>query len=247
MRALAFTETQRQALLQDFTEFLGKAKTIDSSLTYQINMAKVVGAAQVPIIYYTPEAYIKMTSLVNHCTGEVAWHGIMKELPNKTYLITDILIYPQVVSGASVDTDQQEYETWLNNLPDDVFNNLRMQGHSHVNMATTPSGADWTLYTRMLEGMTRIPFYFFTIVNKRGESFNMLYDFTQNVCFETKDILMEVLMADDTGKADWVTEQMNHVKTHTVVTPTYNNATYLGNRNTNEGTRWNSREQRWEY
>ena len=67
-----------------------------------------------------------------------------------TYLISDILVYPQEVTGSTVTTDQNEYEMWLMKQEDDVFNNIRMQGHSHVNMSTSPSSVDLNLYDGIL-------------------------------------------------------------------------------------------------
>jgi hypothetical protein len=96
---------------------------------------------QKAVVWITPDAYTKMIALIQDSDKEVAWHGVAHRLEAEgQYVITDILVYPQEVTGATVNTDQAEYEQWMMNLEDDVFNNLRMQGMSL---------ADFVKYTGM--------------------------------------------------------------------------------------------------
>lgn len=109
------------------------------------------------------------------------------------YYITDILVYPQKVTGATVNTDQEKYEMWLMQHEDEVFNNIRMQGHSHVNMGTTPSGVDETHQAKILEQLEDDMFYIFLIWNKSNSKFIKIYDLKKNILFETTDVSVEVL------------------------------------------------------
>lgn len=114
------------------------------------------------------------------------------------YYITDILVYPQKVTGAAVNTDQIKYQTWLMDHNDEVFNQIRMQGHSHVNMSTSPSGVDVTFYEKILNQLDEDMFYIFMVWNKKKEKTIKIYDMAKNVLFETSDVKIEVL-DDDTG------------------------------------------------
>ena len=60
-----------------------------------------------PTVYITSNAYIKMRMLVDKTDKEVGWYGIVKEMPGleATYVIEDIVVYPQKVTGATVEQD----------------------------------------------------------------------------------------------------------------------------------------------
>lgn len=132
-------------------------------------------------------AWAKMNALISGFDSEVAWHGFSRKDGNN-YFIDDIVVYPQNVSSATVTTDQEEYEKWLAELNDDEFNSLRFQGHSHVNMSTSPSGVDTSLYDRILSQLTDEDFYIFAIWNKKGEHTVYIYDMVDNIKYDTKDI-----------------------------------------------------------
>lgn len=141
-----------------------------------------------PIIAFTEIAKQKIDALVNLCDSEIGWHGIVERKDNK-FLIKDILVYPQTVTGATVVVDDEDYSiNWLQNLDDETFNALRMQGHSHVNMATTPSGTDMDTYKKILDTLSDEDYYIFMIVNKRGTMWINIYDNKNNVIFEKNDI-----------------------------------------------------------
>ena len=61
------------------------------------------------IIRFTTEAWIKQCSLVQHFNTEIAWHGLVRPIKDG-YEIYDILVYPQEVTGGTVETDQQKYQ-----------------------------------------------------------------------------------------------------------------------------------------
>ena len=139
---------------------------------------------------------MKMVTLVMNFDKEVAWHGIAQrsEDPDKDeYIISDILVYSQKVTASTVETDQEEYETWLYELPDEVFNKVRMQGHSHVNMSTYPSGVDTTHQGKIMAQLDDDMFYIFMIWNKRLEKWIKIYDFAKNTMFENTDVDVKII------------------------------------------------------
>lgn len=142
-------------------------------------------------VVFEPLAYLKMTALVQHFDTEVAWHGTVTREGN-VFTIKDVLIYPQEVSGGTVNTDQEEYEKWLYALDDGVFNTLRMQGHSHVRMSTCPSGVDLVHQEGIIEQLEDDDFFIFIIWNKKGENTIKIYDLANNTLYEDKDITLRV-------------------------------------------------------
>lgn len=147
----------------------------------------------------TDEAFVKMISLVNNFDTEIAWHGCAsRDLETMTYTIDDIIVYPQTVTSATVETDQAQYEQWLFSLPDEVFNSIRMQGHSHVYMGAYPSGVDTGYYEKIIK-QVKDDFYIFLILNKHYDKYLMIYDGNLKRRFYENEIKVRL-------KTSWVTE-----------------------------------------
>lgn len=186
------TDAMRAELLRDFEKSLANAKLADGKVT----VSKTFTAPQTKAsLYFTPAAFAKMIMLVQEFSDEVAWHGMAfrGEDPEKhEYFITDIMVYPQEVTGATVNTDQEKYQTWLMEQSDEVFPHIRMQGHSHVNMATSPSSVDLEHQGRILEQLDDDMFYIFIIWNKRMEHNIKIYDLRKNILFEPSDITVSL-------------------------------------------------------
>lgn len=218
-KIIKMTSQNLDEIRKDFEEALKGVKLSDG----KINFTKTFGSIQrKATLYFTELAYLKMLTLVREFDKEVAWHGIAKrhETEEDAYVISDILVYPQEVTGATVNTDQEKYQMWLMNHEDDVFNNIRMQGHSHVNMGTTPSTVDTSLYERILDQLDDTMFYIFLIWNKRNEKTIKIYDLAKNVLFETADVTVS-LVEDGTGMEQFLktAKEMVQDKKYTQTTP----------------------------
>ena len=72
-----------------------------------------------------------------------------------------------------------------------------MQGHSHVNMSTTPSSVDTALYDQILDQLDDDMFYIFLIWNKKNDKTIKIYDMAKNVLFETSDITVSILSENE--------------------------------------------------
>lgn len=170
------------------------------------------------VVWFTPDAYMKMFALIQEVDDEVAWHGIAHRLDEPgNYLISDILVYPQEVTGATVNTDQTEYDNWMMELDDDTFNNLRMQGHSHVRMGCTPSSTDLEHQGKIIQQLEGDMFYIFMIWNKYLKFHATIYDLGINTLFEHGDISIQMVGAN-AGLGEFLSEAKGMVKKRT-----YNN------------------------
>lgn len=152
------------------------------------------------VVTFSPDAWVKMTTLVKSYDSEVEWHGTVRRTDKNKWSIDDILVFPHVVAAATVTSDQKEYEAWLNTLDDDTFNSLRYHGHSHVNMGVTPSGVDMkyredVVSTLQSPGDGVDSFYIFLILNKKGEWSGEIYDLTNNILYEKNDIEIEITVS----------------------------------------------------
>lgn len=185
---------------RDFENALKGIKLSDGKIYFSKTFG---GINRKATVYFTYEAWAKMQALIREFDKEVAWHGVAYrgDDPDKDeYIVSDIMVYPQEVTGATVTTDQVKYQMWLySEENDEVFDDIRMQGHSHVNMGTTPSAVDTSLYERILDQMDDSAFYIFLIYNKRGEKTYKIYDMDKNVLFETSDVTVTILEPDLDG------------------------------------------------
>lgn len=181
----------------DFIKMCDEGKFIDGKIVFNRTIGMNTGKKAK--LFVENLAWNKMKALVDEFDKEIAWHGIAKRYGDAEgeYIIEDIMVYPQTVTGATVTTDQEKYQMWLYEHEDDVFNNIRMQGHSHVNMGVSPSGVDTTYYDRIVEQMKDDMFYIFMILNKKGNRYISIYDKKINTIFETSDVTVTLLIDPD--------------------------------------------------
>jgi len=203
-------ETDKEAALENFKAFLTSLDPTQQKQSFEVTTK--IGANTLPKakIFFTAKAYIKMRSLVDTTSSEIGWHGIV-EHNESGYFITDIIVYPQEVSGVTVTTDETEYMKWLYDFEDDVFNKIRMQGHSHVNMGVTPSGVDTTFYDATVAQLAKDDYYIFIITNKSGSTNAWIYDKAQNVIYDPEDIVIDVIFLNPTQTATKWTEEVKKV------------------------------------
>lgn len=195
----------------EFERRLKAMNCVDGRVTY---VKAFESTNQKAVVWFTPDAYTKMIALIQDSDKEVAWHGVAHRAGDRVgeYVISDILVYPQEVTGATVNTDQAEYEMWLMEQEDDVFNNIRMQGHSHVNMPTSPSGTDLEHQAKIVQQLEGDMFYIFMIWNKHFKYTAKIYDLKINTLFEPGDISIQMVGASN-GIAEFLQEARSMVRT----------------------------------
>ena len=150
-----------------------------------------------PKIVFEQLAWMKMRAIIDGLATEVGWHGTVERCED-TFRITDILFYPQTVTGATITTDETEYTKWRDDLPDEQFTNLRFHGHSHVNMGVSPSGVDRRDWNKTLEQLPSVrddnrKYYIFAIFNKSLDIHLELYDASTMIKYSEAecDIMVE--------------------------------------------------------
>ena len=178
---------------------------------------------------FSEKAWMKIFALVHTYSTEVEWHGVVDRVSTNTFYIKDVLIFPHKVTGATVTSDQTEYEKWLDTLDNETFNALRFHGHSHVNMGVTPSGVDMTYRHNILNNFgtpseTSDLFYIFLIFNKRGDISGEIYDLQNNALYSKSTTADEIkIVIED---CDWLTDFLDEAKK--VVTESYGYSSYGG-------------------
>lgn len=194
MKKIIMTEEEKDLLKKEFEEYLSKSRLLDGSFTYtkRFDETKIKDEDK-PTIYYTSDAYVKISYLVKEFSSEVGWHGLVRRIDDKSFLIYDILVYDQVVTGATVNTDDEGYFEFMKNLTEDQAANMFYHGHSHVNMGVTPSTTDMAHRNGLLNTMKEDGFWIFQIWNKSGSISTALYDMQSNTLYENNDVNLAIL------------------------------------------------------
>jgi len=212
MQYIKITPEVKKTMLEEFKKHLDTVRCDDNTLVYRKNIGTTLKPEEKPNVLFTEQAWAKMKALVNFDNNEIGWHGLIRK-NGKNYTVYDILVYPQTVTGATVTTDDVAYAQWLCELEDDVFDNMRFQGHSHVNMQTSPSMTDTTYYNGVLNNLQDTDFYVFLIINKRLETNIRIYDLENNIMYGNAEIN---IITPDVKEQNWASEQIQkHVKKHT--------------------------------
>ena len=193
---IKLTSQQKQDFVREFFESLNSAKMSNGEISFKKSLPTIDRKAT---LYFTPLAWDKMKSLIDNFETEVGWHGLAKRGDDETkdeYIVYDIMVYPQEVTGSTVTTDQKAYTLWLYAQDDETFNAMKFHGHSHVRMGVSPSGVDIDHQAGILDQLTDDMFYIFNIWNKRNEYNAKIYDLRKNILFETSDVSIKIAGCD---------------------------------------------------
>lgn len=184
-RPYRITDVQRELIVQDFRETLLKNPMTGGTLTY----TKTFDCGRATILF-TPVAYLKQAVLVRETASEIGWHGVVhrSEKDPRVFIVEDILVYPQKVTGTSINPDQAEYNSWQDGFDDATFEAMRFHGHSHVNMGVFSSSVDDGYQNSLIAQLGPEMFQIFMILNKRGEHWQKIVDLKENIVFDSKDI-----------------------------------------------------------
>lgn len=226
MRQLKINEDYIQSVLADVRKQLETA-SVNSNITYKVELEKTKLKDEEKVkIYFDEKAYYKMQELIKQSEKEIGWDGIVERDENdaKTFFIRDIIVFPQTVTGVTVNTDDEKYSVWINTLDDETFNKRRFNGHSHVRMGVTPSGTDMTYREQSLKNVK--DFFIFGIFNKLDASNFAVYDIENNVIYDNDDIDMYIPIPD---YSDWAKDVIkeNVTQSYSYSYPTaysYNNS-----------------------
>jgi len=218
-RVVNLSNEQITEYTKEFEQMLRGNRFSDGSIRFQKTIP--VGHERARV-YFTPEAWAKHTYLIDECQKEVAWHGVAERVDGAEghlYVISDILVYPQTVTGASVDMDTEKYASWIQEhleAEDERFEKLRMQAHSHVNMSVSPSSVDVKHQEDIVDMLGKDSFYIFMIYNKRRERYIKIFEMKDNIIFENSDVDVGIL-----GFDQFVSEMKAYVVERTYTPPKY--------------------------
>jgi len=218
-KPIFLTKELKEQAIEEFRLAVESAKMSDGKFSYNKNFT--YKESEKAKILFTSTAYAKMIQLLMSFDSEVAWHGVGCRLSGSTFVISDILVYPQTVTGTTVTMDEEEYSKWIyENIEDERFNNIVMQGHSHVKMHTSPSATDIQHQEVILNQLKPDKFYIFMIWNQRMENNTKIYDLFNNSLYETSEITYGIY-DEECDINEFISEAKSVVKSQTYTSQTY--------------------------
>lgn len=216
-RRIEISESDLDEIRARFERALSSGRLQDGKFKFETTVDSLKEKAT---LRFSELAWHKMHALIRENNKEVGWHCLAErygDFDNNEYYLSDVVVYPQVVTGSTVDQDESSAE-WINSFPPEVKQKIRAHGHSHVNMSTSPSSRDNGYYREILDQLTREMFYIFMIWNKSGESTCWIYDLKKNILFEDKDITI-VVNDDGLGLESFLAEAQKQVKEYKYTNP----------------------------
>lgn len=216
----------KQKMLEkyDATSFFNVEKNISIQVDVADLLREYIESKQlaVPTVMITADAYIKMRKLVEETSTEVGWYGTVEEHGDH-FLINDIIVYPQTVTGATCEQDDDKMFEFEMSLTDEQVNTKRFQGHSHVNMGVTPSGVDENFYNELLTQVT--DYFIIMVTNKKDDIYLRFYDKQNNLVYE--DLDLKIVSDQGVDYDEWYIEEAKKLskRTFTPVVATRSNLT----------------------
>ena len=139
-----------------------------------------------PKISINLNAMNKMKEYVRQSDLEIGWLGTSRRVGNVFY-IDDVFLFRQEVHATTTEITTEGLNEFAMDLlyeenGVEIWNNMKVWGHSHVTMPTTPSGQDDKQIEVFAENAE--DFFIRIIANKSGDFRIDLYDFTTGVIYE---------------------------------------------------------------
>ncbi len=207
-----------------------------------------------PKIYINIDALNKMKEYIRQSSLEIGWLGTCEKIDNN-YFITDVFLFKQEVHSTTTEITTEGLSEFAMDLISkegglDIWNNMKVWGHSHVNMSTSPSTQDDKQVDVFAENAE--DFFIRIIANKQNDFRIDLYDFVSGVIYEK--LPYEVDFGEDTDyinalyskieeiegliklKTNPNTDMINSIKSEisdkvTEKKTTYNSKSYKNNNN----------------
>lgn len=146
----------------------------------------LINTKRVPKIFVCRKAMNKMKEYIRQVDKEVGWLGTVVR-DNGNYIIEDVYLFKQEVHSTTTEITVDGLNEFAMDLLQqedgfEIWNKMKMWGHSHVNMSTSPSAQDNEQMKVFQEGND--DFFIRLITNKQGIFTFDIYDFILGISYE---------------------------------------------------------------
>lgn len=142
--------------------------------------------AFLPTIIISKDALAKIQLYCELCNTEIGWLGTAFCEDKSVIYIADVFLFKQDVHSTTTEITPEGLSEFAEELLQhedglSIWNNIRLWGHSHVNMSTTPSTQDNEQMVTFAEGGH--DWFVRMIANKKGDLSIDLYNYDQGIIY----------------------------------------------------------------
>ena len=140
-----------------------------------------------PIVYVNIDAIGKMKEYIDGCSDEIGWLGEVVKDEVGNFIIKDVHLFKQQVHSTTCEITTEGLTDFANEIlaqPGgiDKWNDIKLWGHSHVNMGVSPSGQD-NLQMNIFKDCGH-DFFIRVIANKKGDMEFTVYDYYNGLIYK---------------------------------------------------------------
>ena len=139
-----------------------------------------------PKVFIEIKALNKMNEYIRQSNDEIGWLGTATK-KNNNYTIHDVFLFEQEVHSTTTEITVEGLNNFSMEILKErdginIWNNMKLWGHSHVNISTSPSGQD----DKQMEIFTQNANDFFIriIGNKKGSMKIDIWDYDKGIIYE---------------------------------------------------------------
>jgi hypothetical protein len=171
---------------------------------------KIEFSGSTPRVIVTQLALQKMGCYVALCDKEIGWLGTARMLKSGNIAVEDVYLFEQEVASTTCEINPAGLAKFADELVRqdggvEIYNNIRLWGHSHVNMGVSPSGQDDTQLKFFKD--SGHDWFLRVIANKDGRMEFTLADFTHGMWI--KDIAWEIYSPAMDGLKDQIKKEID--------------------------------------
>jgi hypothetical protein len=138
-----------------------------------------------PKILIKSQALIKMQLFIENCADEIGWLGTAYKQEGYV-IIDDMYLFDQEVHSTTTEITPEGLSNFAEELllqedGIEIWNNMKVWGHSHVNMSVSPSGQDDSQMDTFSE--SGHDWFIRIIANKKGELKLDLFDYEAGISY----------------------------------------------------------------
>lgn len=153
-----------------------------------------------PNLFISNDAYLKMQEYIEQSKKEIGWLGTCSR-QDDDYIINNVYLFDQEVHETTCEITEEglnKFALELMKTPNgmDIWNNICLWGHSHVNMGVLPSSQDNKQLDFFLKNMKE-GFFIRYIGNKKGEIGLQIVDIDKNIILDEKEISIKRIMSEE--------------------------------------------------
>ena len=156
-----------------------------------------------PTLFINNDAYLKMQEYIAQSKKEIGWLGTCSRQDND-YIINNVYLFDQEVHETTCEITEEGLNKFALELMEkpngmDIWNNICLWGHSHVNMGVLPSSQDNKQLDFFLKNMKE-GFFIRYIGNKTGEIGLEIVDIDKNIILDETEINIKRVMTEEDVK-----------------------------------------------